>query len=266
MHALRLYGRYLGISLRGQLQYRASFVMQTLGQVLVTGFEFLGIWAMFARFGPLGGFTLAEVALFYGLCDVSFAIADAIGRGFETVGRLIKSGDFDRILLRPRSTVLQVMGLELTLKRFGRFAQGVAVMVWATQAAQVDWSVAKLALLLFATVGGTCLFLGVSIMQAASCFWTIESLEIWNAFTYGGNFAAQYPLPIFRRWFRRFLMFGLPVACVVYWPAIAILEHPDPLGTPAFLPWISPLAGLAFLSVAWLTWRWGLRHYHSTGS
>jgi ABC-2 type transport system permease protein len=266
MHGLQLYRRYLGISLRAQLQYRASFVMQTLGQLLITGFEFLGIWALFARFGALGGFTLAEVAFFYGLCDVSFALADALGRGFETVGTLIKTGDFDRILLRPRSTVLQVLGQELTLKRFGRFGQGLVVLAWSTQAAHVVWTVPKVGLLLFATIAGVCLFLGLAIMQAASCFWTIESLEIWNAFTYGGNFAAQYPLPIYRRWFQRFLILVLPLACVNYWPALAILEHPDPLGAPPFVPWIAPFAGVAFLGVAWLTWRWGLRHYHSTGS
>jgi ABC-2 type transport system permease protein len=266
MNGLALYRRYLGISLRGQLQYRASFVMQTFGQLLITGFEFLGIAALFARFGALGGFSLPEVAFFYGLCDVSFALADAMGRGFESVGTLLKSGDFDRLLLRPRSTVLQVLGQELTLKRFGRFAQGVVVMAWAAGAAHVVWTVPKVLLLLAACAGGVCLFLGVFMLQAASCFWTIETLEIWNAFSYGGNFAAQYPLPIFRRWFRRFLMVVLPLACVNYWPAIAILDHPDPLGTPAFLPWVSPLAGGAFLALAWLAWRAGLRRYASTGS
>jgi ABC-2 type transport system permease protein len=266
VHALRLYGRYLGISLRGQLQYRASFALQTAGQLLVTGIEFLGIWALFARFGALGGFSLAEVALFYGLCDVSFAIADALGRGFDTVGTLIKSGDFDRLLLRPRSTVLQVLGQELTLKRVGRLVQGLAVLVWSTRAAHVVWSVPKAGLLLAACASGACLFLGVTMMQAATCFLTIETLEVWSAFSYGGNFAAQYPLPIYRRWFQRFLTVVLPLACVNYWPGIAILGHPDPLGAPPFVPWISPLAGVAFLGVAWVAWRRGVRRYHSTGS
>jgi viologen exporter family transport system permease protein len=62
MHAIRLYARYASISLRGQMEYRASFLMQTAGQFLVTGIEFLGIWALFSRFGQIGGWTLGEVA------------------------------------------------------------------------------------------------------------------------------------------------------------------------------------------------------------
>src|SRR5262245_24177441 len=62
MSALGLYLRYASISLRGQLAYRASFVMQTAGHFLVTGLEFVGVWALFARFGQIAGWRLEEVA------------------------------------------------------------------------------------------------------------------------------------------------------------------------------------------------------------
>ena len=70
--ALRLYLRYTGISLRGQMQYPASFLMLTLGHLLVTGAEFFGIWALLLRFGNVRGWTLPEVALFYGIVNVAF--------------------------------------------------------------------------------------------------------------------------------------------------------------------------------------------------
>ena len=99
---------------------RASF--------LVTIVEFGGIWAMFRRFGQIGGWRLGEVALFYGLVSVIFAISDAITRGFDVFGTVfVKTGGFDRLLLRPRSPALQLMGYELRLTRIGRFAQGVLV-------------------------------------------------------------------------------------------------------------------------------------------
>ncbi len=62
MNALRLYLRYLGVSVRGQMQYRASFVMLTLGQFLITGLEFVGVWVLFDRFEHLQGWSLPEVA------------------------------------------------------------------------------------------------------------------------------------------------------------------------------------------------------------
>jgi ABC-2 type transport system permease protein len=266
MNALRLYGRYIGISIRGQLVYRASFVMQAIGALLVTGIEFLSIWALFHRFGSLAGWTLAEVAFLYGIADVTFAIADGVGYGFDAVAALARSGDLDRLLLRPRSPVLQLLGQELTLRRVGRLSQGLVVLVWASGAADIAWSLPRLALLLFAIAGGVCLYLGLLLLQAATALWTLERLEIWNAFTYGGNYAAQYPLPIFRAWFRRFLLFVLPLACVGYLPGVAILGRPEPLGTPPLLQALSPLVGMLFLAISSLVWRLGLRRYQSTGS
>jgi ABC-2 type transport system permease protein len=126
-----LYLRYAAVSVRTQLQYPAAFAMATLGHLLGTGVEFLGILALFDRFGGLAGWRLGEVAFFYGLADITFGIADAVGAGFGTVGAMIKSGDFDRLLVRPRSTVLQLLGQELTLKRIGRISQAIVVLAWA---------------------------------------------------------------------------------------------------------------------------------------
>ena len=99
-----------------------------------------------------------------------------------------------------------------------------------------------------------------------SAFWTTESLEVWNAFTYGGVFMSQYPLPIYRPWFRAFLSYVIPLACVNYFPGLAILGRPDPLGTPPIFHWLAPLAGPAFLIVCLQFWKIGVRHYRSTGS
>ena len=152
MSGIRLYFRYLGVSIRSQMQYRASFVMLAVGHFLVTGSEVLGIWALFSRFGSLRGWRLAEVALFYGLIHVAFAIADAVGRGFDLFPGMVKSGDFDRLLLRPRSTALQVGSRELTLMRVGRLAQGLLVLLWASAALDLHWSVGRVALAVFAVV------------------------------------------------------------------------------------------------------------------
>jgi ABC-2 type transport system permease protein len=107
-----LYFRYISVSFKSQMQYKLSFWLQVLGQFLVTVVEFFGIWALFSRFNSIGAWTLAEVALFYGMINISFACADALGKGFDYFTKIIKSGDFDRLLLRPRTTVLQLLGIE----------------------------------------------------------------------------------------------------------------------------------------------------------
>jgi ABC-2 type transport system permease protein len=267
LNALRLYLRYLAISLRAQMQYRASFGFQSLAHLLITGVEFLGLAAVFQRFKQVNGWTLSEVALFYGIIGLAFAIAEAVPRGFDVLGRIIRAGDFDRLLLRPRSTTLQILGMELQLMRVGRFAQALAVLIWASHAIDIAWTVPKFALLGLAIAGGACLFSGLFVLQATLCFWTVESIEIVNCTTYGGVEAAQFPLTIYRPWFRHIFVWVIPLATINYLPAHAILGRVETtLGAPLWLQWLAPLVGVLFLMVCLGIFQLGVRRYTSTGS
>jgi ABC-2 type transport system permease protein len=240
--------------------------MQSVGVFLITGIEFLGIWALFDRFGQVRGWTLPQVALFYGMISVTWAICDSIGRGFDAFGAMVKAGDFDRVLLRPRSTVLQLLGQELTLRRVGRLLQGIIILGYAAIALEIRWSAARVLLLAYAIFGGVCVFFGLLVLQATSAFWTTETLEVWNAFTYGGVTMSQYPLAIYRSWFRQFFTFVIPLACINYFPGVAILGRDDPLRSPVAFQWLAPLAGPIFLTISFQFWKFGVRHYRSTGS
>ena len=216
---LRVYLRYIGISMRGQMQYRASFIMEAIGQFVVAGAGFLGIVVL-----------------------------------------------FDRLLLRPRPTALQLAGQELVLRRVGRLVQGIVILVWASVALDVDWTVVKAGLTVATFLCGACLFFGLVVLQATLAFWTTETLEIINTVTYGGVETAQYPLTIYRPWFRHFFTFVVPWATVSYFPALAILDKPDPLGSPLWFQYAAPVIGLVFLILCLRVWEFGVRHYLSTGS
>jgi len=262
---LRLYLRYTAISVRGQLQFRASFVMMVIGNLVGTGIEFLGICALFHRFGSLHGWHLQEIGLFYGVVNVAFAIAEAAGRGFDMFDKLVISGDFDRILLRPRSTALQVAAGEVQLMRVGRLLQGATVLAWALHSPEVHLAKAGILLVAAAIVGGASTFIGLMVLQATMCFWTVQSLEIMNTVTYGGTETAQYPLTIYKTWFRRFFTVVVPLACANYLPLSMALGKTSN-GISPVIAASSPLVGVAFFVVALIAWRSGVHHYHSTGS
>ncbi|MGH6958129.1 MAG: ABC transporter permease [Caulobacteraceae bacterium] len=267
MNALHLLWRYLGVSVRAQLQYPVSAVMLNVAQFFITIIDVLAIAALFARFGRVQGWRFGEVVFFYGVVSLGFAIADFLTRGFDVFGtEFVRTGAFDRLLLRPRSLALQLVGHDFRLSRFGRAAQAVAALVIATYALHFDWTAGRLALTAWAVAGGAGLFCGLFVLQATLAFWTVESLEVANVLTYGGVQAAQFPLTIYAAWFRDFLIFVVPLGCVAYYPVVAILGRTDPLGAPAwFLP-LAPAAGFAFLGASFIAWRFGVRRYTSTGS
>jgi ABC-2 type transport system permease protein len=115
-------------------------------------------------------------------------------------------------------------------------------------------------------VSAACLFFGILVLQATAAFWTVETLEMFNCLTYGGVQTAQYPIAIYRDWFRKLFTFVVPLAAVSYFPGLAVLGKPDPLGTGRLFQCLAPVAGPAFLCLSLLVWRIGVRHYQSTGS
>lgn len=267
INSLVLYGRLVSQSIRSQLQYRVSFGLMMFGHFVTSAVEAVGLWALFDRFGMLGQWSLAEVAFLYGMVNVAFPVSEAMARGFDVFGRdFVKTGEFDRLLLRPRSTVLQLAGHDFQLQRMGRLLQGLIVLLWAIWTLEIDWNLGRALLLMFTLLSAVVFFYALFIFQACLSFWTVESLEIMNTLTYGGVETASYPLAIYQPGFRRFFTFVVPLGCISYFPAVAILGVDDPLGTSRLFQALAPLAGYVFFALALFSWRFGIRHYTSTGS
>ncbi|MBN2441642.1 MAG: ABC-2 family transporter protein [Spirochaetales bacterium] len=261
-----LFFKYIGISIRSQMQYKMSFILQSIGHFFTTFIEMICIILLFQRFGGLLEWTLREVAFLYGMINISFAIAESIGRGFDLFFEQIKMGLFDRILLRPRGAAFQIAASEMQLTKIGRFLQGLFILLWAALTGEIGWTFPKVMLLLFGISGGTALFYGLFVIQATLSFWSTETLELMNIATYGGTEASQYPIAIYKEWFQKFFTFIIPLACVNFFPMIAIFEKKCPLGSPVWFQWICPLFGFIFLFICLQIWKFGVKHYQSTGS
>lgn len=263
-----MYWRLVLTSIKAQMQYKVSFIMFTIGEMITTSSELVAIWALFDRFGRLEQWGLAEICVFYGMVNIAFAIADAITTGFDKFGTLyVRTGDLDRLTLRPRSLVLQLLGHELALRRVGRLIQGVLVLIYGFYSLGITPDIVLLVQILVTLSGTVCFFVALFVFQATLSFWTVESLELMNTLTYGGVEASQYPLTIYEDWFRKFFTFVIPLGCVSYFPVVAILGIEDPLGTSRLFQVLAPVTGMLFFGLSLLTFHYvGLRHYQSTGS
>lgn len=266
--SLGLYGRLVSIQLRARMQYRTSFFMDLMASAAITFVEFLAIALVFQRFEQLGGWSLAQVAFLYGLVSISFKTMDLLCRGFDpqTFGEDVRKGTFDRHLLRPAGVSLQVLGSYLDLHRVGAISQGLLIFAFALLNTDIDWSPAKLAYLPVVLLSQVAFFAGLFLIGSTITFWTVDSIEAINIFTYGGQEMMSYPMSIYPLWMQRFFTFVVPAIFLNYYPALWILGIPDPTGAPAFFAFLAPVAGALVMGAAVWFWRRGLRHYRSTGT
>lgn len=258
-----LYFKYLSIHFKSQLQYRTSFWLLSIGQFFVPFTILAGLYFMFERFGQLRGWDFYEVALCFAVVQMAFALSECFARGFDSFSSLVAAGGFDRLLVRPRSTVLQVLGSQFEFSRLGRLLQSAIVLAWALYHLPVAWSLPKAITLMLMISNGVLVFAGIYMLAATFCFWTIQGLEVSNIFTDGGREMAQYPLNIYEKWVTTFFTFIIPFGCISYLPLLYILGKTQGNG---ILYMLMPLAGALFLLPCWCVWRIGVRHYRSTGS
>jgi ABC-2 type transport system permease protein len=262
---LALYRRLIAARVRAQLQYRTSFALEVAGTLLISFIDFLAILVIFANVPRLAQWTLPEVAMLYAITGLAFAFTDlAIGH-LDEFPRLIRDGNFDLLLIRPRGTLFQLLTADFQLRRLGKALGALAVLVYALANLQIDWDLGRIAMLLVVVPFGVAIFASIWIGTICIAFWSVEAREASNAFTYGGQFLSQFPMNVYDRWLRRFLAYIFPIAFVAYFPALYILNKPDPIGLPEWLRFASPLVALAAMLVASAIWRVGVRHYQSAG-
>jgi ABC-2 type transport system permease protein len=267
-HALGLYRRLIAANLRSQMSYRASFWLESLASFVATITTFLTLALILERFDNIAGWTLWEVAFLYRMVEAAFGVMDMLFSGFDpqSFGVQVRLGRFDQLLLRPASITLQVMGSEFVLRRMGRIAQGLLVLVLAFANLHIHWTLLKLGYLPIVFASLVAFFGGLFVIGATITFWTVESIEAINIFTYGGSELMAYPMQIYQDWMRLFFTYIVPAIFLNYYSALYFLDKPDPFHLGTWAHFLAPAAGFGVLAIALLFWRYGLRHYQSTGT
>jgi ABC-2 type transport system permease protein len=263
---LRAYGLIVAMWMRSTMAYRASFAMTALGNFAATALDFVAILLMFSHVTTLGGFTLPEVAFLYGTSGMAFGLADLLMGNMDRLGRRVRDGTLDTLLVRPAPVLAQVAADRFALRRLGRVTQGLLVLGWALTQLEVAWTPVKVLMLPLMMISGAAIFSAVFVAGAAFQFWAQDASEVQNSFTYGGSTLLQYPPTIFAQDLVRGVTFIVPLAFVNWLPALYVLGRPDPLGLPGWLDFAPPVVAVACCALAGAAWRVGLRSYRSTGS
>ncbi len=262
---LALYRRLVGSRVRSQLQYRTGFAVDVVGVTATSLLDLVTVLVLFANVPALAGWSVAQCCLLYGTAQTSFALADSVFGQLDTLPTMLRSGEFDNVLLKPRSSLLLTISSDFSARRIGQLAQALVVLALAWASAGVTVTPGHVALAAVTVVAGFGVFGGIWIIGGASTFWTIDTMEITNSFTYGGRQMTSYPMTVYGRWLRRFVTFAVPLACVAYFP-VRYLVGLEPSGSGWWVRFAGVAATAGLAVVASVVWRAAVRSYRGTGS
>lgn len=211
----------------------------------------------------LGGFTLGEGLLIASLAVASFSLSELVVGNIDHLSAHVRRGWLDAVLVRPLSTLGQLMVGDFSLRRIGGVLEGIIVFALACLVSEVDWTPTKVLLCVIAPISGAVIFGSIFVAGSTVAFYWSEVDAIQNAVTHGGRDFAKLPTNIYGAGYRIVFGFVLGLGFVAYFPALALLGRPDRL---AILGWCSPFVACGWAVVASCVWRLGVRRYRSTGS
>lgn len=243
------------------MEYKASFFMYSIGIFLSSFSVFIGIFFMFQRFTNVKGFVYSEVLLCYGIFLMGYTLSEMFARGFDSFPWWVRKGEFDRILLRPRNIVFQVLVSQFEYGRFGRLLQAVVMLAYGIYKSDIRWTGMKVLTVFFMIFGGMCLFSAIFMMCASFSFFTLEGLEFINVFTNGAVEYGKYPFEVYGKQMLRIITLVIPYALVQYYPLLYLLDRSANVEY-VFLP----LLASWFILPAYGMWCFGVRRYKSSGS
>jgi ABC-2 type transport system permease protein len=258
---MRLYAKFLSMHLKRQMQYKASFTLSVTAHLAGSAATLLGVWFMLERFHAVDGFTAGQAFVCYAAILAAFSLSEMFGRAFDLFPGMLGNGGLDRVLVRPRGVIFQVLASDADFTRAARLVQAAAVLAFAIPRCGVEWTWDR-GLALTLMIGcGSVVFFSLLLLYAAFSFFTVEGLEFMNILTHGGCEFGRYPFSVYGRGVLRFLTFVVPLALVQHYPLLYLLGREQ---SPLFL--LAPLASLLFLAPCLWFFRFGLRRHRSTGS
>jgi ABC-2 type transport system permease protein len=263
---LRAYWRVWLMAQKGRMEYRFNFFVDIFA--LFAGYVGLvaNIWLMTNRFGPLAGWKFSEIAFLFGTFSASYGLSAYNFWQFTLLGGFLRTGEYDRYLLRPLNPVAYYAVERCQTPALGQVLGGLAIMLYCAALLDVTWTPARVAFVAVMLVAGSLIQAGVMLLSAASSFWTMESGAAWGVLYYPLREFCFYPLGAFARPIVWIATTVLPFAFVNYFPAQYLLGKWDMLGFPNWVAFASFPIAVAFFSVCLWCFGRGLRSYHSTGT
>lgn len=262
-HHLRVGKFYVLQALKSRMEYRADFFVECVTALLQQASGLLMLEFLFQNFSVMKDWTRDEVFFIYGFSLIPMAIFDSTSASFYMFSdKYVVQGELDRVLLRPLSSLFQIIMEGLNFEALADLVLGIAVLsyAWSKVGPPIDAGVVlQFALCVFGAWG---VLAGVFLTLTSLCFWSQDRMSLLPPVYNLLNFA-RYPLNIYRPFVRLLLTWVIPFGFVAFYPSAAFLKRGAEF---IHLANMVPVAGLLTLAVGGIAWRIGLRRYAGAGS
>jgi ABC-2 type transport system permease protein len=261
-HYASLYWLFFKNRIKILMEYRVNFLIGAVSTIVMQAAGLLTVWVIMAQIPDLAGWSLPEILLIYGLITLSKSINHMFADNLWTLGRdYVRTGTFDRFMVRPVDPLFHLLADRFCHDGIGNFLVGAALVIIAASRLNVVWTPLTIGYLVLMVVSGGFIFIALNLMTSVSGFWLMDSVPVTRVVFEMHEFA-KYPLTIYPRFIGVILTALIPYGFASFYPATFLLGR----DVPPALVWGAPLVAAVLMIIALAVWRFGLKHYSSTGT
>jgi ABC-2 type transport system permease protein len=260
-HAMLLW-EYFSQYAKVRVSYRGDFFVSLATSFAATIFSLGFLVILFQKTAQLKGWRFEEVLFLWGFTQIPYGLFNVISLNLYDFGNnYIIEGKFDRVLLRPVSSLFQVLFEAFRIESFQEVATGAFCMWWASRQLHLAWTPQKFAMLFFFGICAAVIYVSIFLILSTVSFWFEDRIgvhpPVWNIIAFG-----RYPLSIYSGAVQFFLCWIIPFGLASFYPSVRMLGRAV---SPEYIRFV-PVVAAVFLTLAISLWDFGTRHYSSTGS
>jgi ABC-2 type transport system permease protein len=256
-----LYFRCLGQQMKAILAYEADFVVLMISAVMVQLTGLLFIWTIFQRIPNINGWTFWQVVMMYALIFVTEGVGSLFFEGTWRLSNLVYTGQFDQILVRPVSPIVQVLAGAVGFNGLGNIVTGLFLIGVGIANTPVAWTPGRLLMLVILIASAATIRVAINLGSAASAFWVKAPWSMVPMFVHQLGEFAKYPITIYSVAVQALIVLAIPFAFVSFFPT-AFIFGVDAWSIQGLL---TPLVAIYCVLMAVWLFRVGLRRYESSG-
>lgn len=261
LYYLGLYRIYLLNYVKRLIEYRADTFVALLGGMAWQGGFLIFVNVIYSRVPQLNGFNKMELIFLFGFVTLGRELSRMFLDSPFRMSFIVRRGLLDTFLIRPCSTLFQVVSMNVQFIASGGAIIGIVAMV-TTIPHLVDKITPLMVLwLVIAVICNMFVQFSILMILATLSFKIpeVSSVLLPVCWIYEFN---RYPLSIFPGVIQGLLTYILPFAVSAYYP-VAFLLRPMEYN---WVPIVLPLITIFLFSVTLLVWKWGTRFYSSSNA
>jgi len=264
---LSMYLYYVRNTVKAWFQYKLDACLRSFAVFMREAAGIIIIYLTLKSFKLLNGWNTAELFFLYSILFLTYGILIIFFTGLRDFEFTVSKGDLDRILLRPRGILFQVLSSNSDwFAAIGHGGLGILLFVISANKIGIVWNFSTIAYYVAVIISGVLLQGAMFLIIASFSFYFIRTGNIRAFFYYNGRNFAGYPISIYPKLIRILLIYVVPFAFVNYFPVQYLLRKDDMSQFPVAFIYIAPFIGIVYYTIAYAFWRFSLKQYKSSGN